>query len=77
MGAMTISEGTIDLACGVWPKFWLAVFRVGVFSEMTKEGMIRGTSNLREERIARQYNEVADELVKLQNIICSVTDFQA
>ena len=53
MGAMAIVEGTIDFSCAAWPTFWLASFRTAVFSEMAKEGMRRGTTNLREERIAR------------------------
>ena len=31
---------------------------------------------VRRENVEQQYNEVGDEIQKLQNIICSVADFQ-
>lgn len=76
IGIMTIAEGTIDLACGNMPTFFLNLFRVGVFYGMTNEGVKRGMNIARKDNIEAQYQEVADELLKLQNIICTVSDFK-
>lgn len=76
MGAMTILEGTIDAACLNYPSMWVNIFRVATFAGMTSEGVRRGTDVVRREIVEEQYQEVADELLKLQQIICTVSDFQ-
>ena len=76
MGAMSIAEGSIDFACGAIPYFFLSVFRTATFFEMTKSGTQQGKLKIRRDIVEEQYSEVADEILKLQNIICSVADFQ-
>jgi hypothetical protein len=76
MGAMSIAEGSIDYACGSVPYVFLSVFRTATFFEMTREGTKVGKEKIKRDILEEQYNEVADEILKLQNIICSVADFQ-
>mmetsp|Transcript_16500 Transcript_16500/g.28021 ORF Transcript_16500/g.28021 Transcript_16500/m.28021 type:complete len:139 (+) Transcript_16500:948-1364(+) len=76
LGLLTAFEASVDLACSSTPFLLLNTLRIGVFYEMSKDGFLRGISNVREEQIEEQYNEVADEILKLQQIICSVADYQ-
>ena len=76
MGIMTMCEASIEFACSAYPTLWINLFRIGAFYGMSKEGLQRGINVVRQDNIEKQYNEVADELQKLQNIICTVADFQ-
>ena len=76
MGVMTIAEGVVDFSCRAFPNMWINIFRVAVFSGMTNEGIKRGVGIVRKEKVEEQYQEVADELLKLQNLICTISDFQ-
>ena len=76
MGIMTITEVSIDMACSAYPTMWVNIFRLAAYYGMTKEGLQRGVNVVRQDNVEKQYNEVADELQKLQNIICTVADFQ-
>ena len=51
MGVMAIAESTVDFTCSAYPTFWINLFRVGTFFEMSKEGIIRGTSKVKKEII--------------------------
>ena len=76
MGIMTMTEVTVDFACSSFPIMWVNIFRIGAYYGMSKEGLQRGVNVVRQENVEKQYSEVADELQKLQNIICTVADFQ-
>ena len=65
MGTMAITESVVDFSCSSYPTFWINAFRVGTFFEMSKEGILRGTTKVKKELIEDQYNEVADQLQKL------------
>jgi hypothetical protein len=52
------------------------LLRGGVYVKMTQEGLKRGVDTVKKDKIQRQYNEVADEVQNLQNIICSVAEFK-
>ena len=76
MGSMSIVDASIAFSCSSFTYVWLAAFRVATFSEMSREGITRGKGTVRRAKVEQQYDEVADEIQKLQNIICSVADFQ-
>ena len=75
MGVMTIAEGTIDFACRSIPYVWVSVFRGAAFYFMTKEGVEKGKDTVMNELVEKRYNEIADELVSIQQLICSVAEF--
>jgi hypothetical protein len=62
LGAMCVLEGTIEFACNSLPLFWINVFRVATFTQMTKEGIVRGQGLVRRDNVEEQYQEVADEI---------------
>ena len=70
MGVMAVAEVGIDLACSNLPIVALNTLRSVIYVEVTKEGVQRGTNMVKRDMVEQQYNEVADELQKLQNIIC-------
>ena len=47
MGAMSIVEGTIDIACSATPYVFLSVFRTATFFEMTKQGTRVGKNKIK------------------------------
>lgn len=47
MGAMSIAEGTIDVACGSTPYAFLSIFRTATFIEMTKQGTRVGKNKIK------------------------------
>lgn len=76
LAVLTIVEGTVDYACGNWPFLFINGLRVSVFAEMSKEGIKQNINSIRQEKIERQFYEVQDEILHLQQIICSVADYQ-
>ena len=75
LGVLVTVEGTIEVCAGAYNLSVISYLRTGIYIKMTQEGLKRGADVVKKQKIQRQYEEVADELANLQNIICSVAEF--
>lgn len=76
LGALVTIEGFIEGCAGALQLSTISFLRTGIYIKMTQEGLKRGADVVKNEKIQRQYREVADELQSLKSIICSVAEYQ-
>jgi hypothetical protein len=69
-------EGFLEVCAGGIQLSMISFLRTGIYVKMTQEGLKRGADVVKNEKIQRQYREVAEELQSLKNIICSVAEYQ-
>lgn len=48
--------------------------RTMIYAKMTQDGMKRGNDSIKKSNILKQYNEVAEEIGKLQNLLKEAED---
>lgn len=75
LGIMVTIEGAIEICAGGPQLAVMSFLRTGIFMKMTQENLKRGTNIVKNDKIQRQYDEVADELENLKSIICSVAEY--
>ena len=66
IGLLTVFELSVDVACSNAPWALLNSIRVGIFYEMSKEGVTQGMKGIRSDKVEQAYNEIQDEIIKLQ-----------
>lgn len=76
LGVLVTIEGTIEVCAGALQLSAISYLRTGIYIKMTQEGLKRGATVVKNDKIQKQYQEVAEELQNLKSIICSVADLE-
>lgn len=69
LGLLVTYEGFFEVFSGQANVSVVSFARTGIFSQVAKNDMKRGKSTVIQQKIEQQYNEVAKELKKLQDIL--------
>ena len=74
LGLAVTTEGFCHLQLGLIPTSILHLLRGGIYLKLTKSGLTSAATAIRDQNVLDQYNEVANEIENLRNIISTVTE---